>query len=240
MILYKICRGKLTNNNHWIQLFDLVQTILEHILSICIKMLQSLNIFVQVFFNSNGFANTNIQMEKRTSFLIYCFIFQRKNSISHKNFVRTLKITGIQQHMMMWSKRLNISNIWHKYFEEWHKIHLFLLNFCQVVSFKAIISWTEHLVPILLSFYIGSWSDHFGRKPFLALCMAGKMVAALCNLLNAIFLDQWNRWVWLATVMPIQNISGGYLCFIMMIFSFIADNSTPRQKYMIAHKNGIT
>ena len=46
--------------------------------------------------------------------------------------------------------------------------------------------------------------------------------------LNAIFLDSWSRWVWLATVMPIQNISGGYLTFIMMTYSFIADNSTNR------------
>ena len=98
----------------------------------------------------------------------------------------------------------------------------------EVVSFNAIKSWTEHLVPILLSFYIGSWSDHFGRKPFLALCMFGKLVGAVFNLLNGIFLNEWNRWVWLATVMPIQNISGGYLTFIMMTYSFIADNSTPR------------
>ena len=98
----------------------------------------------------------------------------------------------------------------------------------EVVSFNAIKSWTEHLVPILLSFYIGSWSDHFGRKPFLALCMFGKLVGAVFNLLNGIFLDEWNRWVWLGTVMPIQNISGGYLTFIMMTYSFIADNSTPR------------
>ena len=32
----------------------------------------------------------------------------------------------------------------------------------QMVSFNSIRSWTEHLVPILISFYIGSWSDHFG------------------------------------------------------------------------------
>ena len=58
--------------------------------------------------------------------------------------------------------------------------------------------------------------------------MAGKIVGAIFNLLNAIFLDSWSRWVWLATVMPIQNISGGYLTFIMMTYSFIADNSSPR------------
>ena len=58
--------------------------------------------------------------------------------------------------------------------------------------------------------------------------MAGKILGAVFNLLNAIFLTEWSRWVWLATVMPIQNISGGYLTFIMMTYSFIADNSTNR------------
>ena len=29
----------------------------------------------------------------------------------------------------------------------------------QVVSFNNILSMTEHFVPILLSFYIGAWSD---------------------------------------------------------------------------------
>jgi len=100
----------------------------------------------------------------------------------------------------------------------------------EVVSFNNVITLSEHLVPILLSFYIGSWSDHFGRKPFLAFCMLGKVVGAIFNLLNAIYLEEWNRWVWVATVMPIQNISGGFLTFIMMTYSFIADNSTRRQR----------
>ena len=68
----------------------------------------------------------------------------------------------------------------------------------------------------------------YSRKPFLAVCMAGKILGAIFNLLNAIFLDSWSRWVWLATVMPVQNISGGFLTFIMMTYSFIADNSTNR------------
>ena len=37
-----------------------------------------------------------------------------------------------------------------------------------------------------------------------------------------------SRWTWLAIYMPVQNISGGMLTFIMMTYSFIADNSTPR------------
>ena len=34
----------------------------------------------------------------------------------------------------------------------------------EVASFNFIISVTEHTIPILLSFYIGSWSDCFGRS----------------------------------------------------------------------------
>ena len=63
--------------------------------------------------------------------------------------------------------------------------------------------------------------------------MAGKIIGAVFNLLNAIFLTEWSRWVWLATVMPIQNISGGYLTFIMMTNSFIADNSTNRLRSQV-------
>jgi len=98
------------------------------------------------------------------------------------------------------------------------------------VSFNTIITYAEHLVPILLAFYIGSWSDHFGRKIFLGMCMTGKILQALANLLNAIYLSSWNRWVWLATVMPPQSLTGGFLTFVMMTYSFISDNSTPRER----------
>ena len=42
--------------------------------------------------------------------------------------------------------------------------------------------------------------------------------------------DDDDRWVWLAVYLPVQNISGGVLTFIMMTYSFISDNSTPRQE----------
>ena len=34
----------------------------------------------------------------------------------------------------------------------------------EVVSFNNVLSLAENLIPILFSFYIGSWSDRFGRK----------------------------------------------------------------------------
>ena len=96
------------------------------------------------------------------------------------------------------------------------------------MNFGAVISFVEHLVPIFLSFYIGSWSDKYGRKPFLAACMIGKLLGSVGDLLAGIWLDQINRWTWLALSTPVQSVLGGKLAYIMMTYSFIADNSTPR------------
>jgi hypothetical protein len=45
----------------------------------------------------------------------------------------------------------------------------------QVASFSRVMSIAEHLIPILLSFYLGSWSDIYGRIPFIAVSMTGKV-----------------------------------------------------------------
>ena len=93
-------------------------------------------------------------------------------------------------------------------------------------------------------------SCRFGRIPFLALSMFGKLVGAAGNLLAAIYLESMSRWLWYSTLqysavqystvlgmsrwlwllvnMLPQNLTGGYLTYIMMTNSFIADNSTPR------------
>ena len=107
--------------------------------------------------------------------------------------------------------------------------------YLQVVSFNNIIAITNNLIPILLSFYLGSWSDQFGRLPFLALYMTGRTLSALANLLNALYLEEWGKWVWLATVMPPLNLSGGISCYIIMLYSFIADNTSARDRTFRQH-----
>ena len=54
-------------------------------------------------------------------------------------------------------------------------------------------------------------------------CSKTSIKSLLCNTIIS-------RWVWLGTVLPIQNITGGFLTFIMMTYSFIADNSTQRER----------
>ena len=48
----------------------------------------------------------------------------------------------------------------------------------QVVSFNQVMAATENLGPILISFYIGSLSDKFGRRRFMAFCFGCKVVAS--------------------------------------------------------------
>ena len=100
--------------------------------------------------------------------------------------------------------------------------------YAQVINFNNVISLTENFVPIILAFYIGSWSDKFGRKPFIALFMVGKLLGLIGTMLGGIFLDEMSKWVWLGIVMPVTNLSGGYMTFILMTYSFAADNSSPR------------
>ena len=100
----------------------------------------------------------------------------------------------------------------------------------QVVSFNNIIAITNNVVPILLSFYLGSWSDQLGRLPFLAIYMLGRTLAGLANFLNAVYLEEWGRWVWLATVMPPLNLSGGIVSYIIMIYSFMSDITSERDR----------
>jgi len=54
-----------------------------------------------------------------------------------------------------------------------------ILLLVQMVSFFRVLSLGEHLLPILLSFYLGSWSDIYGRIPFLAINMTGKVTFIL-------------------------------------------------------------
>ena len=84
---------------------------------------------------------------------------------------------------------------------------------------------------------------------FIVLCMFGKVVASVANLFGGVYLDGMNRWVdigcrypgyiihyttthgrwvWLAAYMPVQNITGGWMALVMVTYSFIADNSSPR------------
>ena len=88
----------------------------------------------------------------------------------------------------------------------------------------------ENIVPIILAFYIGSWSDKFGRIPFIAMFMAGTLLRLTGTLFAGIFLEEISKWVWLGLVMPVTCLSGSLGIFILVVYSFSSDNSTPRYR----------
>ena len=47
--------------------------------------------------------------------------------------------------------------------------------------------------------------------------MTGKTLGAVGNLFAGIYLDGMDRWAWLGVYLPVQNISGGFLTFIMIV-----------------------
>ena len=58
--------------------------------------------------------------------------------------------------------------------------------------------------------------------------MVGKLLGLIGTLLGGIYLEEMSKWVWLGIVMPVTNLSGGVMTFILMTYSFAADNSSPR------------
>lgn len=97
-----------------------------------------------------------------------------------------------------------------------------------MVNFNNARSLTQNFVPVIIAFYIGSWSDKYGRKPFMFLFLAGTFIDLIGTLLSGIFLDEINKYVWLAISLPARSLTGGGKTFTLMVYSFATDNSSPR------------
>ncbi|XP_059091356.1 proton-coupled folate transporter-like [Tigriopus californicus] len=98
-----------------------------------------------------------------------------------------------------------------------------------VAQFNVIKDVVAHAVPIFLAFYLGAWSDHFGRKPLLYTTQVGKVISAAFAVLNVYFIA-WSKEVYLVTVILPEALTGGYLAYLMAAHSFIADNTKPSDR----------
>jgi ABC-type sulfate transport system permease subunit len=58
--------------------------------------------------------------------------------------------------------------------------------------------------------------------------MTGMLFSSVMNLMNAVYLKEWNKWVWLYSVILSKNATAGSLGFVMVVYSFIADNSNDK------------
>jgi len=55
-------------------------------------------------------------------------------------------------------------------------------------------------------------------------------LSSIMNVMNAVYLVEWDRWVWLISVILSKNLFGGSLAYVMVVYSFMADNSNDRQR----------
>ncbi|KAH8373070.1 hypothetical protein KR009_011227 [Drosophila setifemur] len=82
----------------------------------------------------------------------------------------------------------------------------------------------ESIVPAFCGLFIGSWSDHYGRKPLLIVSMIGfsasaLMMAAICQLSSYYVI---NPWWYIMAVVP-HSLLGGNCVFSVAAFCFISD-----------------
>ncbi|XP_054739941.1 uncharacterized protein LOC129245657 [Anastrepha obliqua] len=82
----------------------------------------------------------------------------------------------------------------------------------------------ESIVPALCGVFIGSWSDHYGRKPLLVISMIGFsftyiIAAVICQI--AVY-QPVNPWYYVLAVVP-HSVLGGNCVFSVAAFCFISD-----------------
>ncbi|XP_075165567.1 putative peptidoglycan muropeptide transporter SLC46 [Haematobia irritans] len=82
----------------------------------------------------------------------------------------------------------------------------------------------ESIVPAFCGVFVGSWSDHYGRKPLMLISMIGfsctyVIAAIICELANSYTI---NPWYYVLAVVP-HSLLGGNCVFSVAAFCFISD-----------------
>lgn len=81
-----------------------------------------------------------------------------------------------------------------------------------------------NVVPALWSFFLGPWSDKFGRKPIFISTLIGftlqYALTAVITYMSATMLI--NPWWYLLTIVPLM-FTGGYSSMITVLFCYITD-----------------
>ncbi|XP_030385657.1 uncharacterized protein LOC115632572 [Scaptodrosophila lebanonensis] len=89
----------------------------------------------------------------------------------------------------------------------------------------------ESIVPAFCGLFIGSWSDHYGRKPLLIVSMIGfaatfLVTASISELSNFYVINPW--WYIMAAV-P-HSVLGGNCVFSVAAFCFISDITDTKER----------
>ncbi|KAK9501064.1 hypothetical protein O3M35_002178 [Rhynocoris fuscipes] len=98
----------------------------------------------------------------------------------------------------------------------------------KVSTFHQYENIASHLVPVILAFFLGPWSDKVGRKLPLLLGLFGNFVYSFMIVVNASF--SWPLEVVLLTACLPCALTGGNLTVFMASFSYLADTTSQKQR----------
>ncbi|XP_035738036.1 proton-coupled folate transporter-like isoform X1 [Vespa mandarinia] len=108
---------------------------------------------------------------------------------------------------------------------EAHRIDILVQSQVNLISMSK--SFVENLLPAFLSFFVGPWSDKYGRKPLLLAGYTGYSLT-FC-LLSLMTMWDINPWYLLIAYMPSACFGG--LCIILLAsFSYISDISLEKDR----------
>lgn len=80
---------------------------------------------------------------------------------------------------------------------------------------------------VIVSLFLGPWSDINGRKPLMVVPMFGTLVSQLVYIINTYFF-QWKAEYILVT--SIGSLFGGFTGFLIGMYSYISDISSGRSR----------
>ncbi|XP_076053002.1 proton-coupled folate transporter-like isoform X2 [Oratosquilla oratoria] len=106
---------------------------------------------------------------------------------------------------------------------------LFLQNLCsQMVWVISQDLMMEKACKLIFVLYLGSWSDHWGRKIPFIICLTGLMGESVLMLVNALE-KSWKMEFIFLTSLPF-SFGGGTMAVLMLGFSYLADKTTAAQR----------
>ncbi|EDV43283.2 uncharacterized protein Dana_GF16600 [Drosophila ananassae] len=89
----------------------------------------------------------------------------------------------------------------------------------------------ESIVPAICGLFIGSWSDHYGRKPLLVVSMVGFSASSLLSTVICWLSSYYmvNPWWYTLAALP-HSLLGGLCVFSVAAFCFITDTTDMKTR----------
>lgn len=87
----------------------------------------------------------------------------------------------------------------------------------------------SHVLPIILAFFIGNWSDRRGRKSLLLLGLFGKLIYSFMIVINTV-MPSWNVNMIIYTASIPSTLFGADVAIFAACFAYISDISSVEER----------